>query len=96
MMSLATVSNLQSVIPVPRPQIYFTRGLKHLEYANTLFDKSIKKIHAVVFAANPEQNETYTFKDMLHQDDCQPFIDSIMVEVYYHKDREHWTVMKQK
>ena len=54
MMSLASVSNLQSVIPESRPQIYFSRGLKRLEDVNILFDKSINVFHAMVFAANQE------------------------------------------
>ena len=70
MMSLATVSNLQSVIPEPRSQIYFKIVLKHLEDVTMLFDNSINVFHAMVFVANQYQNETYTFKDMLRQDDC--------------------------
>ena len=69
-MIFATVSNLKSVIPEPRPYIYFTRGLKQLEYINTLFEISINVFHAMMFAAKQEHNETYTFKYMLHQDDC--------------------------
>ena len=42
----------------------------------------------MVFADNHAQNETYTFKEMLRQDDCQKFIDAIMVEVNSHEDRE--------
>ena len=88
-MSLATVSNLQSVIPEPRPQIYFVREFNHLEDVNTLFQKSINIFHSMVFAANQEQNETYTFKYMLRQDGCWHFIDSMMAEVHSHEDREH-------
>ena len=84
MISLATVSNIQSVITEPRPQIYFLRGLKHLEDVNTIFDNSIIFFHAMVFAANQEHNETYTFKEMLRQDCCLKFIDAIMVEVNSH------------
>ena len=96
MMSLATVSNLRSVIPEPRPQIYFVRVLKHLEDVNTLFYNLINVFRAMLFAANQEQNETYTFKDMLRQDYCRQFIDAMIVEVNAHEDREHWTLMKQK
>ena len=52
MMSLATVSNLQSAIPEPMPQIDFVRGLKDLDHVNTLFDNAINFFHAMVFAAN--------------------------------------------
>ena len=43
----------------------------------------------MVFAANQEQNETYTFKYMLRQDGCWHFIDAIKAEVHSHEDREH-------
>ena len=33
---------------------------------------------------------------MLFQDDCQQFVDAIMVEVNAHEDRENWTLMKLK
>ena len=69
-MSLSTFSNLHSVIPETRPQIYFVIELKHLEDVNTLFDNSINDFHAMVFADNQEHNDTYTFNEMLLQDDC--------------------------
>ena len=83
-MSLATVSNLQSVIPEPRPQIYFLIVFEHLEDVSTLFENSINVFRAMVFAANQEKNETYTFKEILCQDDCRQFIDAITVEVNAH------------
>ena len=45
----------------------------------------------MVFEAKQKQNETYTFKDMLCQDDCQKFIDAIMVEVNAQEERYQWT-----
>ena len=95
-LSLATVSNIQSVIPEPRPQIYFSRGLKHLEDVNTIFYNSIHFFHAMLFALNQDQNETYTFKYMLRQGDCRKFIDAMMLEVNSHEDRDHWTLIKQR
>ena len=52
MMSLATVSNIWSVIPEPSHQIYFTRGLNCLQDVSTLFDNSINVFRVMVFAAN--------------------------------------------
>ena len=43
----------------------------------------------MAFAANQDQNETHTFMDILRQDDCQQFIDAMMVEFNAHEDREH-------
>ena len=43
----------------------------------------------MVFADNHAQNETYTFKEMLRQDDFWQFIDVMMVEVNSHEDMEN-------
>ena len=92
--SLETVSNIKPVITEPRPHIYFTRGLNHIEEINTLIDNSINDVHAMVFEDDQEQNDNFTFKNMMRQDDCQQFIDSMMEEVNEHEDREHWILMK--
>ena len=49
----------------------------------------------MVYRANQEQNETYTFKDMMCQEYCQKFIDVMMVEVNDHKDRDYWTLTEK-
>ena len=64
------MSNIISVIPEPRPQVYFTRGLMYLEDFNEISDKSINVFDAMLFAANQYQNETYDFKEMMRKDDC--------------------------
>ena len=48
----------------------------------------------MVFAANQEQNESYTFKDMLLQPYKSDFILAIIKEVEENEARIHWTLMK--
>eukprot|EP00957_Ditylum_brightwellii_P010828 820595-Ditylum_brightwellii.AAC.1 len=49
----------------------------------------------MTFAANQQQNETYTFNDMTKQDDRKDFILAMLDEINVHEDRDHWTLMKR-
>ena len=48
----------------------------------------------MVFAGNKEQNESYTFKDMLLKPDRSYFILAIIKEVDAHEARIHWKLIK--
>ena len=48
----------------------------------------------MVFAANQEQNYSYTFKNMLLQPDKSCFILYMIKEVEPHEEIRHWTLMK--
>eukprot|EP00957_Ditylum_brightwellii_P098450 7500673-Ditylum_brightwellii.AAC.1 len=47
----------------------------------------------MAFATNQQQNETYTFNDMMKQDDAKEFIAAILKKVEVQKNRKHWTCM---
>ena len=49
----------------------------------------------MVFSANKEENESYTFNDMLLQLDRPYFILAIIKEVESHESRSHFTLMKK-
>eukprot|EP00957_Ditylum_brightwellii_P076565 5819362-Ditylum_brightwellii.AAC.1 len=49
----------------------------------------------MAFAANQQQNKTYTYMDMLKQPDCKDFIAAMLEEVSVHEDRNHWTLMRK-
>ena len=49
----------------------------------------------MVFAENQEQNQSYTFKDMLLQPDKSDFIIAIVKEVEVHEVINHWKLMKK-
>ena len=57
------------------------------------FDGSINYLAYHVFAAGKENNETYTFREMLKQDDRDDFIEAMQVEVDAHQTREHWEII---
>ena len=56
-------------------------------------DGSINKVHEFIFAANQQQNEAYTFKDALLQDDTADFIKALVKEIDDHKKKNHWTMV---
>eukprot|EP00957_Ditylum_brightwellii_P193397 14725772-Ditylum_brightwellii.AAC.1 len=74
----ATVESLSSLLKISNTVL--ERAIYHTEVANTLYDETLYDIYPMAFAANQQQNETYTFKAMLK-------------EVKVHKNRNHWTYM---
>ena len=50
----------------------------------------------MVFVTNLEQNESYTFQEMMKQDDKTEFITAMLKEIDDHESRCHWTLMRWK
>ena len=50
----------------------------------------------MVFVTNIEQNESYTFQEMMKQDDKIEFITAMLKEIDDHESRDHWTLMRRK
>ena len=50
----------------------------------------------MVFVTNLEQNESYTFQEMMKQDDKTEFITAMLKEIDDLKSRDHWTLMRRK
>ena len=76
-------------ISLQQPAIY------NIEVSNALYDNSTNWIHPMAFAANQQQNETYTFRDMMKQPDQKDFIAAMMKEIEVHEGRNHWTCIKK-
>jgi hypothetical protein len=76
---------------------YASSGIASINRAANLvesnFDGSINYLAYHVFAAGKENNETYTFREMLKQDDRDDFIEAMQVEVDAHQTREHWEII---
>jgi hypothetical protein len=53
-------------------------------------------MHHFCYAAITNENDSYTFKNMLQQPDKAQFIKAMTKEVEAHKILEHWTAMLQK
>eukprot|EP00957_Ditylum_brightwellii_P207347 15352558-Ditylum_brightwellii.AAC.1 len=47
------------------PQQMCQCAIYNIEVSNCLYDESLNYLHPMVFAANKQQNKTYTFKDMM-------------------------------
>ena len=76
---------------------YASSGICSLNWSANLveknFDGTLNFLAHYVFAAGKENNETYTFHEMLKQDNCNDFVDAIQVEVNAHQTREHWEII---
>ena len=61
--------------------------------ANQLFDDTLNSLHPMALATEKEDNESYTFKQMLKQPDAADFIKAMMKKMADHEIRDYWTVM---
>ena len=59
----------------------------------TNFDATINSFAFHVLASGKENNENYTFREMMKQDDRNEFIEAMQVEVDAHQTREHWEII---
>ena len=49
----------------------------------------------MAFAANQQQNENYTYKDMLQLPDRKEFVTAMLEEIAVHEGRNHWSLIKR-
>ena len=60
---------------------------------NANFDGSLNAIHHMALAVG-RNNESYTFKEMMKEDDASDFIKAMEKEVRDHESRGHWEIVK--
>ena len=63
------------------------------EQANENFDNTCNGAIHHVYSACKEANESYTFKEMLAQDDKAHFVTAMQKEIDNHKKRDHWDLV---
>ena len=63
------------------------------EQVNENFDSTCNDILHHVYSAAKEANESYTFKEMLSQDDRDQFVEAMQKEINDHTSREHWDIV---
>ena len=56
---------------------------------NANFDQTLNSIHHMVLAAGQTNNEVYTFRNMLKEDDRAEFIEAMTKEIEVHERRGH-------
>ena len=61
--------------------------------ANQNFDSTLNAIHPMALLAEKENNESYTFGQMLKQPDDADFIQEMIKEADDHESRDHWDVV---
>ena len=76
------------------PHIFLTIANQNIHEINRQFDGTLNHFCIMAFSENQEQNEYYTFKDILLQPYKSYSIISIIYEVEAHEARSHWTLMK--
>ena len=55
---------------------------------NQHVDGTLNYLHPLAFATKNSSNDTYTFKDMLKQDDVHNFMEAMTVEINAHQLRD--------
>ena len=78
------------------PTVAFSHGqasvnavIHNCNVINANFDGSLNEFHHMVLAATKSNNENYTFREMLQQDDVGDFVKAMMKEVGDHEARGH-------
>ena len=79
---------------IMHPTVAFSHGqasvnavIHNCNVINANFDGSLNEFHYMVLAAKKSNNENYTFRKMLEQDDAADFIKAMAKEVSDHKSR---------
>ena len=65
----------------------------HIEKITSNFYGILNSLKYAVILSSASDNDTYTFKDMLHQADVKNYVQEIMGELEAHKVRNHWSLM---
>jgi hypothetical protein len=89
----AIFGGLSSANTMPSVSSALQNIVLHTEQINTHFDGTINAMHHAVLTTIAGDNDTYTLKDMLRQEDKGEFIKAMVKEVQDHESRNHWTVI---
>ena len=71
----------------------FDKSFHAWEKVNQHFDGTLGDFHPLAFTSTTGDNETYTVKTMLQQEDVSDFITAMKKEVEDHERREHWEIV---
>ena len=92
MFTLCTASVIApSVSNVPNSVVQ--RVVYHAENIKFNFDGTINSLNYTVLLCSTADNDTYTFKEILHQPDAKNFVQAMIVELNVHETRNHWNIM---
>jgi len=66
-------------------QAIINAAVQQCNVINANFDGSLNKIHHMVLASGKANNENYTFREMLKEDDASNFIKAMVKETQDHE-----------
>ena len=69
------------------------KTLLYAEKVASNFDGTLNSFHHVALMTAAGDNDTYTFKNMIQQDDKNEVITAMIKEIADHEDRKHWDMM---
>ena len=76
-----------------RAQNIVFAAVRGFHSANQIFDGTLNSLHHMALLAGKENNESYTYKDMLKQPDRADFIRAMLKETDDHENWNHWEVI---
>ena len=93
-----TVAPLVASFGHIRKEVYWTIGPAskahtYIENANMLFDHTTNNWQPMAFASNQEQNENYTFNDILKHNEIKDFVLAMKKEIKENTGRGHWNIV---
>ena len=94
-MATSSVSQWTSTIDTTHTiaQNFAFASVQRFHSANKCFDNTLNALHPMVLMAGKENNETFTFQQMLKEKDCPDFVQAMKKEVDDHEIRGHWQVV---
>ena len=75
--------------------LYATKVVQQTHLINQHFDGTLNYINPLAYYTENSENESYTFKQMLQQDDKNEFIQAMLKEIQDHETREHWHLFER-
>ena len=72
------------------PKTLCSKVVYHTQEINKHFDGTLNYLNPLAYATEKSDNETYTFREMLQQEDKNEFIMAMIKEISDHEQREHW------
>ena len=91
--ALLTTSFVSAQCPIPEVATIFASSIHAYHRANLLVDSTLNSFSTLAYSSLHENNEVYTFREAMNQDDSADFVRAMVKEVEDHESRNHWTMV---
>ena len=78
------------------PKSVVRKIVLHAEKVNTHLDGTLNYTHHATLMAQFPDNDTYTYKTILQQDDRNEFVKAMMNEIVDYEQRKKWYITRRK